>query len=583
MLSVAQNAFRLLGLHAGASQKEIHEAAGRVRRALKLGVQPSSPFYQEWLGPAPQAETDVRDSLSRLINPAQRIHERLFWFFRVDESLLTVESLAKMQEAVEEAAREEHPAARHDAALLSLTVLQHLDPEAENLAAWERTFTLWREVVERREFWSLLVASDLKGDFEQLCTPNEVRELRQRTMRLVTTSVAELGKDSVAQNRNGSCRRALEVIRCGALPERLVYEYEQDILGPAEDSFDKLREEVFAPYISVFLDASKGPQIWKRFEEEIKPRLRLFLEVAGPRSLATRRIFESVASSLNDLGNTYWRMSRVDWIYRKAWALAPPGSATLLQIEKTLREIGAEAYIKPRTEEEYFQNLTRELRAAPPSPDLFVHYISKGRTSTARKRLSTVLQVAGLLAVSIFVAVFFRTAPSVSPRLPPNFELYDRTYRGNLNYNFNVSKMVPSVVTKSVPRVNWRDLRRKIKSGRLTIVDVRSPEEYDAGHIPGALTMPEDRVAEMRHLLRSNRPIVTYGANSDEEAGASVAWQLGLYGHRNVSTLKGGFDAWVKNGQTIELAQERGIKAPVMIPPARETAPQPPPISTRRR
>ncbi len=74
LVPVAQNAFRLLGLRADASQREIHEAAGRVRRALKLGVGSSSPFKQEWLGPEPQTDADVRDALSRLTTPVQRIY-----------------------------------------------------------------------------------------------------------------------------------------------------------------------------------------------------------------------------------------------------------------------------------------------------------------------------------------------------------------------------------------------------------------------------------------------------------------------------------------------------------------------------
>ncbi len=487
-----------------------------------------------------------------------------------------------MPQAVEELVGREHPAARHDAALLALVVLHHFDPEAEKVEAWGRAFALWREVVERRDFWSLLIASDLKGDFEQLVTHSEVRDLRRRTMRLVTRPVAELGKDSVTRNRNAPCRRALEVIRCGALPEKLVYGYEQEILGPAEDSFEKLREEVFAPYISVFIDETKGPQIWKRFEEEIKPRLRLFLEVAGPRSLATRRVFDSVASSLANLADTYWRMRKVTWIYRKAWAMAPPGSATLLQIEKTLREVGAESYIQPRTEEEYFQSLERELRPAPPPPDIFKHYIE---TERLRKKegswLSALLKFLGLLSLCIVVSKCPSSRSRVTPPYLTNFNASDR-YRPNLNYNFDLSKMMPIAATKDVPRLNWRELRRRMKNGGVLIVDARSSQEYEAGHIPGALSLPEESVREKNHLLVLNRRIVTYGA--DEEAGARVAWQLGIYGHKHVSTLKGGFKAWVKNGQTVELAAESD-KVPQTVPPpvVIESMPLPPPKSTYRR
>ncbi len=38
--------------------------------------------------------------------------------------------------------------------------------------------------------------------------------------------------------------------------------------------------------------------------------------------------------------------------------------------------------------------------------------------------------------------------------------------------------------------VNEAALRRCVREGDVTLLDVRPPEEYDAGHIPGAISMP---------------------------------------------------------------------------------------------
>jgi 3-mercaptopyruvate sulfurtransferase SseA len=157
-----------------------------------------------------------------------------------------------------------------------------------------------------------------------------------------------------------------------------------------------------------------------------------------------------------------------------------------------------------------------------------------------------------------------------------NLNVSDR-YQANFNYNFDLSKLMPVGATKNIQRVSWRDLRRRMKNIGTTIIDVRSKEQYDAGHIPYAIHMTEDRVRHMHHLLGTDRFLVTYGA--DEEAGARVAWQLGVHGHKKVATLKGGFDAWVKNRQTIELTAERAIEPPVAIVPV----PSPPPKTTERR
>ncbi len=42
------------------------------------------------------------------------------------------------------------------------------------------------------------------------------------------------------------------------------------------------------------------------------------------------------------------------------------------------------------------------------------------------------------------------------------------------------------------------------------VVDVRSAEEYAAGHLPGALHLPADQVQERLAELPTDRPVVPY-------------------------------------------------------------------------
>lgn len=58
--------------------------------------------------------------------------------------------------------------------------------------------------------------------------------------------------------------------------------------------------------------------------------------------------------------------------------------------------------------------------------------------------------------------------------------------------------------------VSLKELRALVRDGGITVVDVRPPAEYDAGHIPGALSVP---VAELKRRLREipkGREVIAY-------------------------------------------------------------------------
>lgn len=58
--------------------------------------------------------------------------------------------------------------------------------------------------------------------------------------------------------------------------------------------------------------------------------------------------------------------------------------------------------------------------------------------------------------------------------------------------------------------VTFKELRRLIRDGKVTVVDVRPAEEFRAGHLPGALSIP---VPELKRRLREiprGREVVAY-------------------------------------------------------------------------
>jgi rhodanese-related sulfurtransferase len=80
--------------------------------------------------------------------------------------------------------------------------------------------------------------------------------------------------------------------------------------------------------------------------------------------------------------------------------------------------------------------------------------------------------------------------------------------------------------------------------GDLLIVDVRSPEEFRGGSLPGARLIPFWDFTRGRFDLPKDKPILLICA----VGGRSLACgqMLAAQGYREVYNLKGGLDAWVE-------------------------------------
>jgi hydroxyacylglutathione hydrolase len=101
-----------------------------------------------------------------------------------------------------------------------------------------------------------------------------------------------------------------------------------------------------------------------------------------------------------------------------------------------------------------------------------------------------------------------------------------------------------------VAQLDTSKLHELAGKDHLQIVDVRSPEEWSRGHLPGAVHIPlaqlPDRVAE----LDSSVPVVLLCQGGGRSSIATSFLQS--RGATNVSNLAGGFEAWVANGFKVE-------------------------------
>ena len=80
---------------------------------------------------------------------------------------------------------------------------------------------------------------------------------------------------------------------------------------------------------------------------------------------------------------------------------------------------------------------------------------------------------------------------------------------------------------------------------RVFIVDVRSPEEFAAGHVDGAVNIPLDTLAARAPELPEDALVVTVCAKGGGRS-ARAADQLRARGLTSARSLCGGTEAWLK-------------------------------------
>ncbi|MEU6683924.1 rhodanese-like domain-containing protein [Streptomyces sp. NPDC046832] len=94
------------------------------------------------------------------------------------------------------------------------------------------------------------------------------------------------------------------------------------------------------------------------------------------------------------------------------------------------------------------------------------------------------------------------------------------------------------------------------------LVDSRSTEAWDQGHVPGALHLPTALVPEQAgQLLDRTVPVVTYCWGPGCNGAARAALALAELGYQ-VKEMLGGFEYWVREGLEFETWQGRERRAP---------------------
>jgi 3-mercaptopyruvate sulfurtransferase SseA len=84
-------------------------------------------------------------------------------------------------------------------------------------------------------------------------------------------------------------------------------------------------------------------------------------------------------------------------------------------------------------------------------------------------------------------------------------------------------------------------------------VDARTDADFQAGHIPGALSLPFERVSRDSYLLNDYGVLIVYGADYNDARANGMSKRLReLLKDRDIRTLDGGVRAWTAAGNELE-------------------------------
>jgi rhodanese-related sulfurtransferase len=103
--------------------------------------------------------------------------------------------------------------------------------------------------------------------------------------------------------------------------------------------------------------------------------------------------------------------------------------------------------------------------------------------------------------------------------------------------------------------VSFEELLRRARSGEVTILDTRPAQEYEAGHIEGAISAPIDELQRTLRKLPRGREYVAY-CRGPYCVYADRAVELLRAAGRKARRLEDGFPEWKAAGLPIEIAEE---------------------------
>jgi molybdopterin/thiamine biosynthesis adenylyltransferase/rhodanese-related sulfurtransferase len=135
-------------------------------------------------------------------------------------------------------------------------------------------------------------------------------------------------------------------------------------------------------------------------------------------------------------------------------------------------------------------------------------------------------------------------------------------------------------VKDEIEEIDAEAARERLNGDSSALVDVRERNEWDEGHIPGAVHVPRGFLESKIEAAvpDRSRPVIVYCGSGNRSAFAAKT--LEELGYEDVASLAGGFTDWKRNGLPFEVpralgdAQRRRYSRHILIPEVGEEGQQ---------
>ncbi len=109
---------------------------------------------------------------------------------------------------------------------------------------------------------------------------------------------------------------------------------------------------------------------------------------------------------------------------------------------------------------------------------------------------------------------------------------------------------------RSIATISREALQARLGRDDTLLIDVRPLVEYEAGHIPGAIPVPPDRLDELLETLPTDREIVAYCRGPYCVYADQAVRHLTARGRRALR-LEDGFPEWRRRGGPVEIRADQ--------------------------